>query len=260
TALDKLDARPAAALLQFGYTMGDGGASPGPCRYRATLWVSFVLGNPIRFNDPSSHTSCDECDGSGGGEAPLILPPPGSNGGDPPRGSPWVPSVSDSIAGSTTEGDTSNNVAITLGGNTSDSGIETSSDAGVNVVNSENSEDLNTSSDAGVIIGTHEPNSEIDDNSNDVGIKQEVESYKGNWYEATFDSVDQSIKYHFNEHPGSWSTPEEYTRFAKEFYKSNLDRAKSIRLGTGEEGVKISNDQYFRTYTIDGRIISFGLR
>ncbi|MDR3576147.1 MAG: RHS repeat-associated core domain-containing protein [Anaerolineaceae bacterium] len=158
---------------------------------------NYTGNNPIRFNDPDGHTSCEECDGGGGEEAPLILPPPGSNGGDPPRGSPWAPSVSDSSDGSTTEGDTSNNAAIILGGNTSEASIDSSSDAGVinnidenaasfasssdagvNNVYTENTESIELSSDAGAnIFPRNEPGKE-DNSSSELANNWKLGNYK----------------------------------------------------------------------------------
>jgi hypothetical protein len=61
--------------------MGGGDASPAPCRYLVTRWVSFVWGNPINFNDPSGHDPRPGQKGDYKQLGPdLIAPPPSLSG------------------------------------------------------------------------------------------------------------------------------------------------------------------------------------
>jgi len=83
-------------------------------------------------------------------------------------------------------------------------------------------------------------------------------SVKAAWSKSTFNTVEDSITYHYQKHGEPWKTAEEYTEAAQNFYTLNIDMAKSHKLNSGEIGVKITTDQFFGIYTADGRIISFG--
>jgi len=80
------------------------------------------------------------------------------------------------------------------------------------------------------------------------------------WHPATFASPEDSAQYHYNKHGKPWKNIENYTQAARQFYVNNQSLAKPHRLRTGEMGVKITTENYYGIYTIDGRIISFGER
>jgi hypothetical protein len=86
-------------------------------------------------------------------------------------------------------------------------------------------------------------------------------SYTSEWYRSTFPSAEASAQYHFAKHGSQWSSIEEYTQAAKDFYAANIDLAQPWPINQGKEiGIKITTNEYFGIYTLDGKIVTFGPR
>ncbi len=86
-------------------------------------------------------------------------------------------------------------------------------------------------------------------------------SYASAWFKATFESAEASAQWHFLKHGGGWSSIEEYTQAARNFYATNVDLAKFWPINNSTEmGVKITANGYYGIYNLDGQIVSFGRR
>lgn len=75
------------------------------------------------------------------------------------------------------------------------------------------------------------------------------------WHKGTFDTADDSIKYHLEKH-GKGRTVEEYTRAAIDFFKANKDKAKKVILKDNSPGwqIKGKSGGY---WTENGRVVTF---
>ncbi|MDE6981822.1 MAG: hypothetical protein K2P60_10550, partial [Lachnospiraceae bacterium] len=101
----------------------------------------------------------------------------------------------------------------------------------------------------GVGIEKKDSNADISDASKDI------------WSKGTFDSIEDSLKYHFNKHGQEVGAKDinQYVRKAKEFSK-NLKRARVSYPKEGTPGAKTytKNGKYI-TIDSDGKILTFGL-
>ncbi len=93
---------------------------------------------------------------------------------------------------------------------------------------------------------------------NASGTNSDFEKY---WSKGTFDTVLDSIQYHFKKHGVQYFTnPSEYTQAAIDFYNNFKSLGVTWTLKTGEIGIKITANGLYGIYTNDGLIVSFGVK
>ncbi|MBD2181095.1 hypothetical protein H6S82_12755 [Planktothrix sp. FACHB-1355] len=84
--------------------------------------------------------------------------------------------------------------------------------------------------------------------------------YDQKWHKGSFDSPEDSLRYHFDRHGAeiNATTPEQYLNKAEQF-KNNQKRAKSYPVDGANPGTKryVKNGRYI-DLAPDGRIVSFG--
>lgn len=94
-----------------------------------------------------------------------------------------------------------------------------------------------------------------------IGITQKgntiAPKLESQWHRSTFDTVQDSMKYHLKYH-GQGRSMEQYTRDASNYFNQNKNVAQKVTLEDGSPGLKIkTNRDHGGYFTPDGKIVTY---
>ncbi len=76
------------------------------------------------------------------------------------------------------------------------------------------------------------------------------------WYKGTFNTVEDSARYHLGKH-GKGRSLEEYTNAGVEFFNKNKDKAVKTTLNDGSPGLKVESGGQGGYFTPDGKVVTY---
>lgn len=87
-------------------------------------------------------------------------------------------------------------------------------------------------------------------------VNVSAKNYENHWYQSTFPTNKDSIKYHTQKH-GNGRQPLQYTRDAVNFYQKYKNERFPVTLKDGSPGYKIKKGSKGGTWTKDGKVVTF---